>query len=411
MPKLAKRDLTDAAIKAVKPPRTGRVEMTDRAVRGLAFAVSASGKKSWILTYTKNGKRTRSVIGHYPGMSLQAARIAAGAGKDDPTALEKPSPTSPEIMTFGEVASKYVKRQCRAKRSDGSPLLKRGWEIERIIDREIVPQLGTIKTTDLRKRHLRALTEALVESKGPAAANKAHETAMRVMNWATREFDEDEIGTEVNPFHGLTPPVRKVQGDRVLTDDEIKAVWSACDEMGYPFGPLCRLLFLTATRLNEAAQAQWDEFDLKARTWTIPAARSKNARPHVVPLSDQALELVSALPRWTEGEFLFSTTGGRRPISGFSKAKKRLNKLSKTDGWKQHDIRRTCRTRLAQLGVPEAWAERVLNHAQAGLVATYNKHEYADEKRQALQKLASHLRDLTEPPPVNVVGIAERAKA
>jgi integrase len=343
MPKLAKRDLTDAALKAAKAPRTGTVEMTDRAVRGLAFRVSASGVRSWILTHTRDGRRTRTVLGHYPGMTLQAARIAAGAAKDDPTVLVKKSePEAPGIMTFGEIAHEYIKRQCRATRSDGSPLLKRGWEIERIVGREVVPHLGAIRAPDLRKRHLRALTTELAESKGPAAANKVHETAMRVMNWATSEFDEDEIGIEVNPFVGLTPPVKKVQGDRVLTDDEIKSVWAACDGMGYPFGPLYRLLFLTATRLNEAAQAQWGEFDLDARTWTIPGERSKNGKPHVLPLSDQALVLVKSLPRWTGGEYLFSTTGGRRPVSGFSKAKARLNDLSGTGGWKQHDIRRTC---------------------------------------------------------------------
>jgi integrase len=180
---------------------------------------------------------------------------------------------------------------------------------------------------------------------------------------------------------------REEKRERVLRDAEIAAVWQACDRLGFPFGPMVRVLLLTGQRLGEVAEMHPDELDMESDNWLIPAARSKSAREHIVPLADLTRGILAGLPRFA-GPFVFSTTDGVRPVSGFSKAKARLDALSGVTGWRFHDLRRTCRTRLAALGTSEIVAERILNHQPKGLIAVYNKHEYLDEKRAALAKWA-----------------------
>jgi integrase len=170
---------------------------------------------------------------------------------------------------------------------------------------------------------------------------------------------------EFNPFAGMRPPVTKKPRDRVLKRGEIADLWVSWDGAGYPFGALQKLLLLTGQRRGEVAEMCWSEVDFETATWTIPAARSKSNREMLVPLSDLAVELLESSPRF----------------------------------WRLHDLRRTCRTGLARLGVAEIVAERCLNHAPKGLSAVYNVHEYQDEKREAFQKWADEVRVIANPPP------------
>ncbi len=168
---------------------------------------------------------------------------------------------------------------------------------------------------------------------------------------------------------------------------------------------------------------QWPEIDHDNALWVIPADRTKSGRETEVPLSTLALEILDTLPRFAGGDFVFTTTSGENPVSGFSKSKSRTDALileaareqAEENGqdpelvkpmppWRTHDLRRTARTGLAELGVPQIVAEKVLNHAERNvLVKTYDRHEYAPEKRDALERWANRLREITEPPPENVV--------
>ena len=219
----------------------------------------------------------------------------------------------------------------------------------------------------------------------------------------------------------MDPPVSKVMRDRVLKAEEIESIWNAWDAMDYPFGALGKMLLVTAQRLNEVAQIQRPEIDRVKALWTIPSSRTKSGREAGVPLSSLALEILDSLPEFTEGGFVFTTTSGRRPVSGFSKMKARTDRLvldaareaaedpesiEPLPPWRFHDLRRTARTGLAKLGVPQIVAEKVLNHAERNvLVRTYDRHEYADEKRDALERWAASLRAIIEPPPDNVVAL------
>ena len=401
MPRKNSKHLTDPGIgKIGKAPKGKREERFDAGAPGLCLRVTDKGIKSWSVYYRLNGKHQRMTLGAWPAIGVAEARERAREIKDqaklgvDPKAVKQTEEQTAQEEargTFGAVAENYIKREC--------PRLKRGWEIERIIRRELMPAWRDRLFADLRKRDAVHITDELVDAGKPAAAHRLFEIIRRIGRWAARR---DEI--DFNPFADMDPPAPKVMRDRFLAPDEIKAVWETWDKMGYPFGPLGQLLLATAQRLNEVARMQWTEIDQDKAVWTIPAERTKSGRDMEVPLSSLALDILKALPRFTEGGHVFTTTSGRRPVSGFSKMKSRTDDLSDVTGWRLHDLRRTARTGLAELGVPEIIAEKVLNHAERNVLAKiYNRHDYASEKKDALERWARRLHEILEPPPENVV--------
>lgn len=217
----------------------------------------------------------------------------------------------------------------------------------------------------------------------------------------------------------------------MLSDEEIAAFWQASGEIGYPFGSLYRLLLLTGLRKRELSDMVRGELDMKEQVIAIPRERMKGKVAHVTPLSKTAVSILEGFPVHSDGDFLFTTMAGRVPISGFSKAKVALDqkmlailKQRAADRGENseavvlvpfviHDLRRTTRTLLARLGVSEHIAEAVLAHQQKGVAGIYNRFSYLAEKREALERLAGLIRDLTEPVPANVFqlgGGAERKR-
>jgi integrase len=205
---------------------------------------------------------------------------------------------------------------------------------------------------------------------------------------------------------------------RVLADDELRTLWKACDEIKYPFGPLVQMLMLTGVRLNEAAGAQREEFN---GIWAIPAERYKSGQEHRLPITDDMRELLKALPEFKSGDHLFSTTSGKKPVSGFSKAKARIDELmpAGTEPWTFHDIRRSVRTRLSGLQIPtrdrkstvpipDHVAEMVIGHGRKGLQRVYDQEKYEFEIREALEAWQARLRLIINPP-ANVVSMPARA--
>ncbi|MPY75292.1 MAG: tyrosine-type recombinase/integrase [Alphaproteobacteria bacterium] len=420
MPKRSSVTLTPKAVENAKPPKSGYLEIFDAAMPGMCLRITATGAKSYILTTRINGKQTRITVGYAAGpdaVSLSEARKLAEDAKDTAKA-GKPVPrvlpryADPAgVMTFGTVAEDYIKREV--------PRLARGGETEAIIRRELLPTWRTIALPDLRRRHARELTDPMAEEK-PAAAYKLHETYCRVLNWALGHYDADELGIDVSPFANLKPPVSKKPRGRALKEAEIKTLWKAWTSIGYPFGDLQKLLLLTAQRRAEVSGMAWAEIDIEAKTWIIPAARSKSRREHIVPLSAAAAEIIEALPRFEDGAYAFTTTSGKKPVSGYSKGKTatdaKVDALVKAGdaepvaAWRWHDLRRTARTGMAEIGVPEIVSERILNHAPRGLIGVYNVFEYQKEKTDALQKWAQRVREIVTPPPANVVRMKRKGK-
>jgi integrase len=212
--------------------------------------------------------------------------------------------------------------------------------------------------------------------------------------------------TEGDPTAGVRKPAKEVARNRVLTDEEIIAFWSGTEQLGAPFGHLFRLLLLTAQRKSEVAGIRWSELDLAGRIWTIPGARAKNGKPHMVHLNALACEVLEEVPRVTDQDLLFSGNG-RTPASGFSKPKDRLDAaIMVAAGWVLHDLRRTAITGMARLGIAPHVADRVLNHQAGtirGVAAVYNQFAYVDERRAALEAWGRFVESLVRPVPSNVV--------
>ncbi|WP_340263962.1 site-specific integrase, partial [Sulfitobacter pontiacus] len=187
---------------------------------------------------------------------------------------------------------------------------------------------------------------------------------------------------------------------RVLSDDELGALWAACDIEGYPFGDCMKLLILSGQRRAEVAGMRWSELDLEKRLWTLPSQRAKNGKQHTVPITEEMLDVLRKVPRFLNSDFVFTTTG-KSPISGFGRLKERLDRAMPegTEPWINHDLRRTMSTNMAQLGVPQPVTEALLNHKTgvvSGVAAIYNVYSYANEKREALGAWSEHISKLVE---------------
>jgi integrase len=235
-------------------------------------------------------------------------------------------------------------------------------------------------------------------------ANRTLSQLRKLFNWAV---ERDVLSA--SPCNGLKAPSSEDTRDRVLTHDEIRWLWKACEEQMFPFGPLAQVLLLTGQRRSEVAGMRAVELCFRNRMWSLPKERTKNGEAHDVPLPDEVVHIIKALPRIAGHGFIFTNTGVT-PVSGFSRAKTSLDKLmteaacletskSKTsiEPWTLHDLRRTCASGMAALGIAPHIVESVLNHKSGtikGVAAVYNRHQYSGEKRQALEAWATRVAEI-----------------
>jgi integrase len=260
-----------------------------------------------------------------------------------------------------------------------------------------------------RTAAVQALTLAKRES-GPVAANRIRAYARACFGWAVKRGS-----VPTNPFADVPVPAEEVARDRVLNDDELALVWAASETLSPPFRALVKLLILTGQRRGEVAGMRWSELALDgdAPHWTLPADRTKNGRVHDVPLSPEAVAVISACPRIVGNDFVLST-GPKAAPSGFGKVKERLDThitkaMVQGNGgegaaalapWTLHDLRRTVATGLQRLGVRLEVTEAVLNHVsgtRTGIVGVYQRHQWTDEKRAALAAWAQHVSAIVTP--------------
>jgi integrase len=286
-------------------------------------------------------------------------------------------------------------------------------ETRRTLERDVKATLGTRPIQEITRREIRELIEAVVDRGSPSHANHVLAYLRAMLNWAVAN---DLI--EANPCDGLKMPSPLVERDRALDDDEIRLFWHGCDAISWPFGPLFKLLLLTAQRRDELSEARWSEFDLDKAMWTLPRERAKNDKSHLVHLSPLAIELLSELPRIGGKGFLFTTTGDTS-VSGFGRARDRLaaamrDELRKSDPdaeiqpFTLHDLRRTAATGMAGLDIAHHVLDKILNHVAgkiSGVARIYNRHEYETERRAALEAWSRHVESLVRDMPSNVVTI------
>jgi integrase len=413
-----KKVLTDRALKALKPAKPqSRYEVSDAVVPGLAVRVTPAGQRTFVLIarYPGSSNPTRRAIGEYGAITLDQARAEARKwldllkrGKDPKAEREraKRAELRKQENTFAAVAEEYLKRHVKDQRT--------ARVVERDIRKELINRWAARPVTDITRDDVVALIEEIADRPAPAMAHLVFAYTRSLFNWA---IARGQYGLETSPCDRLQPAKHigpKEPRQRVLTDREIMALWRASEALGYPFGPVYRLLLLTGARKGEVAGLRGREIDLDKKLWSVPPERFKSKATHLVPLTAPAITIIDALPHFGKGDHLFSTTFGEKPISGFSKSKDRLDalmgvELGAVPPWRVHDIRRTVRTRLASLQVSDLVAEMILGHGRKGLQRVYDQHSYEAEMREALELWAGRLRDIITPPPENVVEM--RAKA
>ena len=230
-------------------------------------------------------------------------------------------------------------------------------------------------------------------------ANRTFAAMRKMFNWA---FAQGII--ESSPCTGVTAPAKPNKRDRVLSDDEIKAIMRATQDVSSnPFNGIVQLLVYTAQRRTEVAQMQWDELNLDACQWTLPASRSKNGKSHIVHLSRPALDVLNSINNL--GSYVFTThPKGEKPFQNYGHAKTKLDTACEVTGWVLHDIRRTVVTGIANMGIPPHIADKLLNHQSgtiSGVAAVYQRAEFMDERREALISWASYVTALLDEPDAN----------
>jgi len=402
MPKAKK--LTEASVKRFRvAPPAERVDYPDQLAPGLFLRVNDRGRKSWMVRFRVKGKQGKMALGLWPALALPDAREMARNARGEAAAGRDPRVARPtEHETFGELAETYIAKGCPKRRRKGK--LVRAHETASLIRRDILPLLGQVSLSAFNRRDLTHLLDHLEKNGATSAPAKADKAVKRILSWAV---ERGEI--ERSPVIGMEKAGEYVPRTRVLDASEIAILWSAWDHIGYPFGPLQKLLLLTGQRLREVAGMTWAEFGDDGATWTIPTSRAKNNKQHTLPLPALARQILAEVPRFA-GAYVFTTTSGRRPVSGFSKAKLRTDAAAKElaggplEPWRVHDLRRTCRTGLARLDVRQEVAERVLNHKVDALVGTYDAHSYLPQIGNALELWAQEVMRIIAPePPENVI--------
>lgn len=364
-------------------PSEGRSEYVDGLCPGLHLRVTSSGIRTFSVMFRLNGKLTRRTLGRFPVVSLSNARATAldvmRKAQEGIDAREHRSREA-STLTYSEMVENYVDKHLKPN--------ARSWRnVASGLRHARMSSFSKRRVAEISRRDIITVIDGIVaEGKLQAAINHLRHLKM-MFNWAA---GRDMIAS--NPCDGVKAPGRTTERDRVLSDREIVSIWEATSEMPIPFGAMYRMFLLTGQRRSEVATMQWHE--INGTVWTIPREKVKKDRPHAVPLSKTALATLGSLQRYGPEAYVFTTTGGDRPSSNFNKVKQELDRLSNTTGWTIHDIRRTVRTKLAELGVPEVVARKVVNHETGKVDRIYNRHEYLNEKREALGEWEKRLLSL-----------------
>lgn len=394
--------LTTKALESIKPGEKDR-EIPDGCVSGLYLAVRPSGAKSWCVRYRFEGKPRKLTLGAFPGIGLRAARDLAGRALDAVTDHRDPAAEKQEAKraaaaeqlrasdliddVVASYVEKYAKRQTR----------QTSWrEKERLLKKEVIGAWKGRRLSTIGRADVHDLLDKIVDRGAAVMANRTLATFKHMCAWAV------ERGLiEASPCDKVKAPSSETSRKRTLSDEEIRIAWTAFERVGWCWGKMAQLLLLTGARRSEIAEARWSEIDLEAKTLTLPPERSKNGQEHVIPLSDTANAILKDLPRIGDGkksDFVF-TKSGSAPITGFSASKmmidaeiaKELGDAPPFEPWVLHDLSRTVATNLQRLGVRLEVTEAVLGHvsgSRGGVVGIYQRYDFADEKRLALDAWA-----------------------
>ena len=428
MPKLTEK-ITDAVVRKLEAPAKGNVLYYDPELRGFTVRVTAAGAKAFLLVYHFGGVERRDTIGAWPAWNAKAAREVAKSWRRD-VDLDvdprgEPEPEDPENATFKARAEQYLvdPRRKRQKTPLRASTVK---EYRRALLTYAKPLHGE-PLDAIRRRDIAELLDQVKAERGTVSAMRTRAALGRLYTWAiARGY------AETNPVAG-TEGWETPKRERELSDEELRLVWAATAEKS-DYNLIVRMILWTGARPAEAGGMAWTELN-GGGIWAFTADRAKNGRPLALPLPRQAQDALEARPRIEGRDALFGY--GKNGFSGWSHAKAALDdRIARLNAerrlgrplaeneepaeedhmgpWQLRDLRRSVETRLASIAVPQEIINRCLNHAQGPITTTYNRYEYLEEKRAALQKWADALDRITAPEgpgaeAANVIGLRRRS--
>jgi integrase len=379
--KLTKSAIDDLPV----PPKD--IVYWDANCPGFGVKVTPTGRKVFVVLYRTvgTGSRLRKyTIGTYGRVTLNQARVtaqkvfAAKLDGRDLAAEKKASRRRLVADRVDDLLEAFIAQHVSKNRSAA--------EVSRMLRREVGLAWANRSIHEITKRDVVEVVNAIEQRGAPIAANKALKAIKTFFRWC--------VGRAVlnqSPADGVPLPAREMARDRVLDDNELARIILAARQIGGPYGGIVELLALTGQRREEVACCSWDEIDAVTRTWKLPSARTKNAKAHEVHLSEQAMAVLSRARK--TGEFVFSRSGTAH-FQGFSLGKRELDQLSGVSGWRLHDLRRTCVSGMARLGIAPHVADKILNHqngAISGVAAVYQRHDFLAERKKALEMWGSHV--------------------
>jgi integrase len=437
---LAKKALTELALQKMKPAPPGKRKVVwDAREPGFAVRVTDKGKRTFVMVRRFAGKTHPEyrAIGEYGAISLDQARATArkwnellAAGKDPAVESEREEEEKRrerarlDADTVDAVFDLFVRHHLAKLRS--------GKDVEAVMRRWLLPMSTPRRgnrekptpvwdgrpITSIVRKDVIDVVYRLHDSGSPISANRLLAYIKTFFSFAVQRAKID-----ASPAALVKKPERERRRDRVLTDGEIRALWTVCGEQG-AFGRTVMTMLVTGQRRDEVALMRWSELDLAQKLWTLPRDRTKADREHTVPLTELALRAIGE-PRPKDAGFVFSTTGGKKAVNGWSKGKRKLDEAMldelrraagergeepegvTLDDWHLHDLRRTAATGMARLGFDRTVIGKCLNHADPGVTAVYDRHRYDDEKRAALAAWAVALERTVDPERAAVVPLGE----
>ena len=374
-----KKHLTDAAIKRLPIPKREYVEVFDLGFPGLAVRVGHGGAKSFILFHRVGGKLKRTTLGRWPRLSLAEARNAWRNVRDGRPPLHNEGQSAAPL--FEIIIDEWQRRDQSGNKASSQ------YQVARIVERDLLPAWRGRRIDEITKRDVIAVLDAIADRGATTKARQTHSHLNRFFRWCV----ERDVLT-ANPMTGLKRGDAKSR-DRVLSDKELAAVWQAAPKIGL-LGTAVRLLILTGARREEITQLRWSE--IQGDDIHLEGDRTKNGDAHIIPLTPMARDILDRLPRIADSDFVF-TNNGVKPIVAWARPKADLDDVSGITGWRIHDLRRTLATGMQKLGIGLQVVEAVLGHvsgSRAGIVGIYQRHDFAVEKRKAVEQWGDHVMTL-----------------
>jgi integrase len=384
--------LTARFVDSINPTQGKRLEYFDEEVPGLALRVTEHGVKSWTILYRHRSRLRRLTLGSAAVISLAKARerardelYAARKGADPATDKQ----AGRKADTIGDLAELYVEKWAKPR--------KRSWKADQhLLKHKVLPTWRHRAITDITRQDVRLLVEGIAEAGAPIVANRVAALLSKLFAFA---LDRDLV--QASPAVRIPRPGQEHQRDRVLSDDELRALWQSFTALGPTMGAFYKLRLLTAQRGGEVTAMRWQDLDLDGGWWTIPAGASKNRLAHRVPLTGSVVTVLKSLQPNDSATAEYVVAGAR--------GKRQQSEAAATftvENFRGHDLRRTAASMMASGGIPRLTISKILNHVERSVTAVYDRHSYDPEKAAALAWWDAKLKAILEKKPATVRAFA-----